>query len=352
MSSNRFEILLGIAGVLVAYLVWDWIASWGLVTGHAQSQPLATVIRSIERQGGVKILTNADQTKPVSMDVDRVPAVEAVDVLAARLDGNWSVGYIAGPSKADVASAMSTMSDNDRNRDFRMFGFGGFGGGGFGGGGGMDLSDTVIDARKVVWKVSSSDSSQLQSWLDQLSQKTGLMVMVPRNWDPAIAKAPSGGEAAPALRSMIKSVKGAYQEVFILRVANEDRVADNGPERAARTDGGFGSGRPGDGGGRRDFHPDWLADRAEARIAQLPKDEQADAKKRFDDMKAFFDQMRSLPEDQRRTAMQNFLDRPDVQQQMADRQAARDEKSGPERRADRSRRYIERKAQMTSKSSS
>src|SRR5882757_8294922 len=196
MSANRLKVLLGVAGVLVALLVWNWISGWGLVTVHVISKPLSEVIRSIERQGGIKLVTNADVSTPVTMDVDRVPPAEAVDVLASRLDGNWSVGYIAGPTKADVATALAAVSQGDRNRDYRSFGFGG---GGFGGGGGMDISNTAIDARRVVWKVSPSDTPQLQAWLDQLSQKTGLAAMVPRNWDPAISKTPSGGGAASAM---------------------------------------------------------------------------------------------------------------------------------------------------------
>lgn len=349
MSPNRLKILLGVAAVLVTLLIWNWISGWGLVTVHAQSQPLSKIISSIERQGGIKIVTNADLAAPLSMDVDRVPAVEAVDVLSARLDGNWSVGYVAGPSKIDVAAGVAGISQGDRNRDFRTLGFGGFGGGG----GGMDISSTVIDARRVVWKVSPSDTPKLQDWLNQLSVKTGLIAVVPRDWDPEVSKTPSDGAAASAMRGIIKSVKGVYQEIFIIRVMNQDQTADTGPgpDRGGggRTDGGFGG--PRDGGGRQNSHPEWIADRADARIAQLPKEEQAQAKNDFSEMRAFFDKMRSLPDDQRRTAMQQFFDRPDVQQRMADRMADRDEKSGPERRADRSRRYIERKAQTKAKSS-
>ncbi len=305
MSPNRMKVLLGVAGVLVALLVWNWIAGWGLVTVHVQTKPLSEVIRSIERQGGIKIVTNANVTTPVSMDVDRVPAAEAVDVLAARLDGSWNVGYVAGPTKADVAAGIAGISQGERNRDFRTFGLGGFGGGG-----GMDVTDAAIDARRVVWKVSASDTPQLQSWLDQLSQKTGLIAMVPRGWDPTVPKTPSGGSAASAMRGIIKSVKGQYQEVFILHV-NQERVADAGPgpERASRSEGGFGDGqRPGggqgwNGGGRQDFHPEWIAERAEARIALLPKGEQGQAKTDFDEMRATFEKIRSLPDAQRAAAM-------------------------------------------------
>jgi hypothetical protein len=361
MNPTRTKILLGVAAVLAITMLWNWISGWGLVTVHVIQQPLATVIRSIEKQGGIKIVTNAAPDATISMDVDRVKPVEAVDVLSARLDGNWSVGYVAGASKADVAAGIASFGSDDRNRDFRTFGFGGGGFGGFGGGGMMDASSTPVDSRLVAWKVSPSDTPKLQSYLEQLSIKTGLMAAVPEAWDPDVAKQPAGGKAGDALRSIISSVKGVYQEVFVVRVQNQDRVANTGPQDGGQqrpgTDGGMGGQRPdgnrgGGPGGTREFHPEWLQERAMARIEQLPKAEQDQAKKDFDEMRAMFDKIRDLPDAERRAAMEKMFNNPIVQQKMSDRMAARDEKTGPEKRADRSRDYIQRKQEMKSQQSS
>jgi hypothetical protein len=184
------------------------------------------------------------------------------------------------------------------------------------------------------------------------------MAMVPESWNPSVTGTPSGGKAASAMRDIIHSVKGELQEVFVIRVSNrgpENAGRDQPPqERTARTDGGFGGPRgPGqDGGGRGNFHPEWMAERAQARIAQLPAAEQGQAKKDFDEMRAFFEKMRALPDDQRRAAMDQFFNNPVVQERMAERMATRDEKSGPDRRTERARQYIQRKAQMKSQPSS
>jgi len=353
MEINRRNILLGIGFALLLVVIWQWIAGWGLVTVQVSDKPLADIIRSIERQGGVKIVTNADAATKVTMDVYRVPAVEAIDVLAARIDGNWTVGYVAGPKKADVTAGIAALQQGERNRDFRTFGMG-FGG--FGGGGMMD-SSAPIDSRLVVWKVSASDTPQLQAYLEQLSFKTGLFASVPQSWNPDVAKVPAGGKAADALRSIVKSVGGTWQEIFVLRVSNWDRVADGGRDQGNQPPppaggppggGGFGGPRPGGGGPRGDGGPraEWMQDRAEARIAQLPKEQQEQAKKDFDDMRAFWDKIRELPEDQRRAAAEQFFNSPAVQERMAERMAARDEKMGPEKRADRARDYIQRKQQI------
>lgn len=358
MNPTRLKILLGVVAVLVIALIWNWIAGWGLVTIHARSEPVSKIIRSIERQGGIRIVTNADLTSAISMDVDRVTPVAAVDVLAARLDGNWSVGYVAGPSKKEIAAGIAGIASGERNRDFRSFGFGG----GFGGGG-MELSSTPIDSRLVVWKVSPSDSPELQSYLDQLSQKTGLMAMVPESWNPKVPKTPKDDAAGAAMKAIIHSVNGESQEVFVIRISDRDRerTADAGqgpPQGTPRTDGGFGSrdgndgrgpGGPGgwQGGGRGGFHPEWMAERAEARIAQLPVEEREQAKKDFDEMRAEMEKIRAITDDtQRRTAMENFFNQPAVQQRISERMADRDEKSGPERRAQRARDYIQRKQAM------
>ncbi|MDD5198260.1 MAG: hypothetical protein PHC88_00525 [Terrimicrobiaceae bacterium] len=339
MNPTRFRILLGVAVVLFGILAWHWISGWGLVTVHADEQPLAKIIRSIERQGGIQIVTNADLAAPVSMDVDRVPVAEAVDVLTARLDGDWSVGYVAGPAKTDVAAGLAALKEGKRDENFVRFGFGGGFGGGMGGG------DSVVDIRRVSWKVSPSDDQQLQSYLDQFAQKTGAMAMAPEAWNPTLAKTPDGGRAAAAIRGLVRSANGQVQEVFLIRVRDDegDRTADAGRDRSGRADGGFG-------GGRGNFHPEWMEERAQARIEQLPAEDRAQAKKDFDDMRATWQKIRSLPEAERRAAMEKLFNDPAVQERMMERQMSRDAKRSPEKRAERFRQYIQRKQQIKASS--
>jgi hypothetical protein len=322
------------------------------VTVHVSGQPLAKVIRSIERQGGIEIVTSADPSTPVTMDVDKAPPADAVDILAARLDGSWSVAYVAGPSKADVTAGVAALGSGERNPDFRTFGFG------MGGGGGMfDAGDATVDPRRVSWTVSVSEDKQLHSYLEQVTMKTGVMAVTPAGWNPAVAQPPAGGRAAAAIRGLIRSARGEVKEVFVIRVWDREQFAGGGGARGGseggfgggRAEGGFGGGSPG--GGRRDFRPEWIEERAMARIEQLPADQREQAKKDFQDMREFFEKMRNLPEDQRRTAMENFFNSPVVQERMADREATRAEKSGPERRAQRARDYLQRKAAMEQQSS-
>jgi hypothetical protein len=89
-----------------------------------------------------------------------------------------------------------------------------------------------------------------------------------------------------------------------------------------------------------------MAERQQARIALLPAAERAAAQKEFDDMRATWQKMRSLPEAERRAAMQKMFNDPVMQEKMMDRMLSRDAKRSPEKRAARFRQYIQRKQQM------
>ena len=94
------------------------------------------------------------------------------------------------------------------------------------------------------------------------------------------------------------------------------------------------------------MNPEWLAQRAEAAIAQLPADQQLAAKADYDTMKKFWEEVRALPEDQRRPKIEEFMNRPEIQDKMEQRQAARDARQSPTQREKRMKNYIERKKQM------
>lgn len=333
MISNRLKVLLGVAAVLFVAVVWYWASGWGRVTIHAEAEPLAKVVRSIERQGGITIATNADAALPVTLHLDRVTAAEAVDALAGYVDGNWSVTYVAGPSKAEVASGIALLRSGERSDAFARFGGGG--------GGGPDFSDAVIDARRVEWKVSPSDKPELQAYVDQLTQKTGLAALVAKDWNPAVAKAPEGGAAGKAMETLVDKARGKTEAVFVVRVRSEDPRMAGGPGGGGPPP--WAGGGPGGFSGRSNVREDWMQERALARIEQLPAAEREQARKDYNEMRTFFEQMRSLPEAERRAAMEKFFSSPAVQERMTDRMLSREARRSPEQRAERYRRYIERK---------
>jgi hypothetical protein len=139
--------------------------------------------------------------------------------------------------------------------------------------------------------------------------------------------------AASIVKQLINSSGGHVQESFLI-VARGGRGGDQ-------------AGQPGGQRfGREGMNPEWLAQRVEAAIAQLPPDERQAAKSEFDSMRKFWEEVRALPEDQRRAKMEEFFNRPEVQEKMEERMAARDARRSPEQREKRMKNYIERKKQI------
>lgn len=348
-SSTRIRLLAGVFLILFGFWLWNWIAGWGLVTVRAYGETFADIERSIERQGGIQIVSNVPPETKLSMEVIKVSPAEAVNVLAARVDGRWAVTYIAAPDRAAVKAGIIALQAAGGDETFRLIRVRGWGG---------DMFDAAPDVRRVRWSVSPMEDSSLQAYLDQLVQKTGVSVMVPTEWNPPIAKTPKNNDAAGAVNALVSAAGGKVDEVFTIIIRPEgsgggdDRDWNEDRPRGA----GTGGAQPGDnsaaaGGNREASAPsgdrsasaDWGRERVMAQIEQLPAVEREKVKAEYDEMRKFFEGLRQLPEDQRRAAMEERMNDPVVQERMMERELNRDMNRGPERRIARYRRYIERK---------
>lgn len=381
MLNNRVLLLAGVAALLAVVMIWKWVAGWGYVTVNVHDAPLAKVIESIESQGGVKIRTNADPATPVTMLVERVPAYEAIDTLAIAIDGDARLAYVAAPSDRQIKDVLAAFSGGNNPGGWAVFsgGFGGRGGGGGrdqaggqarepgtprpertaepqqagpnrdqGGGGGfgggwVPTGDTLTDPRVIVWAPSDSEDKSLQAILNQGSQKTGALFAVPQDWNPVVGKLPGEGRTGKVTVSIVKSAKGSVQELFLLTVQPPRPQTAGNDAEVTRTV--FAPQR----GGQR--NAEWMAERVRAQIAALPPEQRADAQKQMDEMRAFWESVRNLPEEERRAKMEEMMNRPEVQERMEERMNARDAKSPPQKREDRMRRYLDRKNQMKGNSS-
>lgn len=341
--------LLGVAlFILGGFWLWSWISGWGLVTVRAYDDTFASIQRSIERQGGIKIVSNVPPETKLAMEVERVRPEEAVEVLAARVDGRWSVTFVAGPSKNDVQAGVAAIVSPGTDDGFRQF---------RAGGGGFSPVDVTPDVRRIRWTVSPMEEQTFGGYLDQFVQKTGAAVVIPSAWDPPQSKPPKGGEAAKAFRVMVSDVGGRVEEVFAIVVRPERDGGDRGdwggggawgggrPDGAATSGGGAPSASGGDEPRvpRSQPNPEWVRERMVAQIDQLPAAEREVAQKDFDEMSAFFAEMRALPPDERRAAIEQRMNDPVVQERMLERELRRDLNRGPDKRAARYRSYLARK---------
>lgn len=321
--------------LLAGWAIWHIYSGWGLVTLDETNAPVSKVLASIERQSGVEIASNLDPSTPVTIQVRRVPAVEAIDIVAIRTDASWRVVYLGAPEQGQIEEALKAFEAGGQ-----VDGWTSHGGGGPGGM--MSPSGTAIDLRRVEWK--PSGPGNLQDLLREAAQKTGVSLSAPAEWNPS-APTPSAGEMRRAAPELFRQAGGVSREVFLVRASGE-RGGDGEWAERGRGGGWIGrreereEGRGGWGG----MNPESIAERVEAQIALLPKEEQAKAREDFDIMRNFWASVRDLPEEERRAKAREFFTSPAMAERMEERRLARDAKRTPEQRNERSRQYFERRA--------
>lgn len=341
MYSTRTKILLIAAGLVILLGLVSFFWPDGLITLNFKEAPVSKVISSIERQGHVRIATNVPPETLVTMQMNKVPLMEALETLAVRLEGDLRVVYAGAATKIQAMTALEELATGKRSDQWAVAWFPSMG---------MLGGETVTDPRSLAVKPEAGEKKDLQSALQQIAIKSGVMTAVPRDWNPDAKMPPKAAPAASLVKQLITSSGGQVQESFLI-IARSGR--DGGPDGGgAPPQGGPGGGdRGGQAGGGQRFgreamNPEWLAQRAEAAIAQLPADQQQVAKADYDTMKKFWEEVRALPEDQRRPKIEEFMNRPEIQDKMEQRQAARDARQSPTQREKRMKNYIERKKQM------
>ena len=339
MQSNRKTILLAAAAVILLLAAVSYFWPDGLITLDFTDAPVQKVIASIESQGHVRIGTNVPPETPVTIHMRKVTLMDALETLSVRVEGDLRVVFAGASTKEQAVSALEELKSGKRSDQWAVAWVPGMG---------MLVGDPPPDPRLLAVKPEAGEKNDLQSALQQVAMKSGVMTAVPRDWNPA-AKMPSKtAPAASIVRQLINSSGGQVQESFlIIARGGRDGGRDGGPPPGGQ-DGGDRGGPPAGGqrAGREAMNPEWMAQRAEAAIAQLPPDERKTAQADFDATRKFFEEVRALPDDQRRAKMDEYMNRPDVQDKMAARQDARDTRQSPLQREKRMKTYLERKKQM------
>lgn len=347
---SRTKILAGAAVVVALLAVWRLWPD-GTISVDFTDAPLSRVIASIERQGRVDIVTNVPPETPVSLQMRRAPLLEVLETLAVRIDAELRPGLVAGPTAQLAKEATARFEQSGRPQELAVAGAWG--------GGGAFAPDIPIDPRRLEVAFEPAEKNTVQSALQQISVKSGLLTAVPSDWNPEITRLPKSGTAAELARAVTGSAGGKSHEVMLLVTRGGGRDGEDRGQRPAgqggtagpesgRWAGGGGLREPGAGGpgNRPNVNPAWMEARAQATIAQLPPEERARAQAEFDEVRTFMRSIADLPPDERRAKAEEFFNRPEIQDRMAERQEARDARRTPEQREQRMQRYVERKKQM------
>ena len=340
----RRQLYLGATAILlVVILIARWIANWGLVTIHAKEQPLAKVIASIARQGGIRIESSLDPSKRVTMDVVNVTPVEALEILAGATESGWRVVYLAAPTKTALNEAIVSLSGTGKIDAWATSYYpspGGAGGAQYG---------QVIDPRFITISMEGLDPD-LAKLLEEAAQKSGVMTALPKDWTPAV-KLPKPASVRKAISSLVGLAHGTSAEFFFLseqarrgwgRAGPEE--GEGGPDSAIGSRPSVLANQPADVGRRPHVNPDWMEQRQLAQIKKLPSDKQAQALKDKAERKAFFDSLKELSPADRMAKIQDMMANSELGQKMQDSQLIRQSMQTAEKRIARAVSYLNRKA--------
>ena len=329
MKQNRLLPKITIVVVLLYLIYWVW-SGWGLITVDVEHKPLADVIRSIEKQGGIVLKTNMDPATPVTMHVFKVPLADALEDLSIVTDSRWQLTYLYGGDKGAIQGAIETITSGKKPEGWANFDVP------LMGGRGAQLADVPapMDPRTDTWNVKEPEAKTLQAYLRGASVGVAARFACPETFNPAVASAPSSGPIRKAAPQLAKTSGAQVQELFLLLgravgVAEADDAGgdEDGPQRPR--------------GNRPDFT--LMRERRLAEIEKLPAAEQAQAKAEMDDREKLFAGVRDLPPEERRAKMEELFSNTDMQEKMEERRMDRSEKQTPEQRLKRYQKYVTRK---------
>ena len=328
----------GLALILLVIVIARWISDWGLVTIHVKDAPLGRVIASIAAQGHVRVESSLDPSRMISLDVDQVTPVEAIDMLALRADAAWRSIVLAAPKSTSFDSVLVPMKENGRVGDWITLFYPAppF----------ANPGARACDPALLEWKPDAA-SLDLPRILDEAAQKTGVMIVFPPDWAPPVGKPPGSAPVCKAIRSLAAGVGGKTLPLFFLTERGERRqyregtAVHDGVQEVAPP---FPFPQNSLGGQRGQMKPEWMEERALAQIRRLPEAERAAAKKEFDEMKSVFEQLNGLSPEERREKMRELMASPAIAEKMADRRLLRESNMTAEQRIARAVNYLGRKA--------
>ena len=337
MTNQRLFLPAALVVIVVAWGAWHIYAGWGLVSLDFREAPVSKVLASISRQGGIEIATNLDPATPVSIKVKRIPPVEALDIVAVRTDTSWRLAYLGAPDRGQIDAALAAFRAGTPAKGWSSYGGSGFGG--------MpeSASGAALDLRRAVWTPAAHND--LHNLFDDASRKTGVFLAAPEEWKPT-ATTPRPGQMSEVIPALVKKAGGVAREIYLLR--DQPQRGEEGDMARGQRGGGWigrSPGRSADGerGGGMRADAAQMAERMETQIALLPKAEQEQARKDLGEMRSFWQEVRDLPDEERRAKAQEFFNRPEMAERMEDRRIAREAKMTPQQRIARAKRYFERK---------
>lgn len=324
---QRLLLLSGIAVGLAIVIITRWISGWGLVTIHVKDAPVGKVISSIARQAHVRVESALDPTRVVSMDVDKVPLAEALEVLTIRLDASWRAVLLAAPGTSELQSAILQLRASGKIDGWLASHYPDRG---------MGAADVqAINPASLEWKAEGPEL-ELSKLLDEAAQKTGVMTALPKEWNPTAPRLPKPAAVSTAISELAGSVRGKSATIFLITERGRRGGPQESPPPPWET--------PPDAIPRATPRPEWIEQRQEAWIRKLPAAKRAEARKEMEETRAFFASIKDLTPEERRAKIRERMSNPDVAEKIEEQRLLRDSKMTAQQRIQRAVGYVKRKA--------
>jgi hypothetical protein len=324
--------------ILLLALIWlgIWISSgWGTITLDYENKPLSAVLRSFTRQSKLKVVTDLDLSKLISIHVYRVPVTEALDAIQASTESRGRLAVLFAPDASSLKNLIASLPTPQENSgivsiEYRtpwLFR------------GGMDGLPVERDPRNQLWKPSEKVSQQLISYLEQAAQTTEVRILLAQSWNPPLKKAPQPGPISSSLPSLAHNAGGQAELVYLLPSRSEGD-GPGGPPTASDTPRGNLRWRD-----TPSLPPEALLARLDSRISALPSSEQADARQAAEESVRQYREWSSLTtEEERDKKRQEIMNDPNRAEKAGEGFSRAMRKLSPEQRSQRYQRYVERRS--------
>jgi hypothetical protein len=326
---NRQKILLSFLTLLGLVWIGIWVAGgWGTITLNYENKPLATVLRSFTGQTGLKVITDLDLTKTITIHVRRVPMAEALEALQASTESRGRLAFLIAPDRGGLQNLISLMPRPDnqsgiKSLEYRMpFLFVP----------GTEDLPQWRDPRDQVWTPSEQTKKDLLSLAEDAAQKTDIRIFFSESWNPTVTKSVSSGPLHSSLPSLAKASGGTGELVYLLpgqRTQNEP--SGRNPPSPERWRQNWSEGTP--------LSADAFAERLKNRSTGLPGDQAKEMQASVEEsVKQYRDWLALTPEE-REKKMQEMIQDPNRQQRGSDRFSRAMRMMSPSQRASRYSRY-------------
>jgi len=304
-------------------------AHLNLVTLNVRDADLRAVVRSIEWQTWEKIIVHHDVTGKVTLNVHNAPLERVLTILSEQTSARWTALYPLYSSRKSLAALQNLTAGSG---SAQTNGWSAYPARGMRFGGGMFGANLREQNQTVSLKVLNKDINVAALALQRFAQAQ----VVPEDGTKgSVYLSLSGGTMQQAVSRLAKQVDRSWTRFYAMEPGFRPDLA--------RRDAQGSDGPPVEGRDRFEPSPEQrerMEQMFQAQLDTMTPEERQQAEER----RQQWQEIRSLPPDQRRERIAQMMSDPGVRQQMMQRMVQRIKDTTPDQRAERVNQILARRA--------